>query len=257
MMAARAGQVLKRAAVTLLIGDGGHGHDDTMAGVALLRAAKRRRLQAGRRQQEDEDAEDVLTTAVVGQAAAAALTVNRPVGYQPRDATRKRRCWGFVDGTFRRMCRPDVRQDLLYNGNYGGQGFKYLIVSSACGLVEYLYGPIAGRHQPPRDGPYQLVQRGRLPRRDGGVVGRLLHARLVLFLLQRQELRHGVLGLLLRGQLLLVKNPPQKTSMSNPEGYYSSLPTKPCVGRRRPLRLPSRRTLRLGRPKLQAPYYVY
>jgi hypothetical protein len=56
------------------------------------------------------------------------------------------KCWGFVDGTFRRVCRPEERQDLLYNGHYGGHGFKYLIISSPCGLVEYVFGPIAGRH---------------------------------------------------------------------------------------------------------------
>lgn len=38
------------------------------------------------------------------------------------------------------------RQDLLYNGHYGGHGFKYQIIVSACGIIESCEGPFAGRH---------------------------------------------------------------------------------------------------------------
>jgi hypothetical protein len=37
------------------------------------------------------------------------------------------RIWGFVDGTFRKCARPKDRQDTLYNGHYGGHGFKYQV----------------------------------------------------------------------------------------------------------------------------------
>ena len=71
--------------------------------------------------------------------------VGRALGLQ-EDELGECRCWGFIDGTFRYTCRPAERQDVLYNGHYGGHGFKYLILISASGLIEWVFGPIAGRH---------------------------------------------------------------------------------------------------------------
>lgn len=37
------------------------------------------------------------------------------------------RCWGFIDGTFRYVARPVRHQETLYNGHYGGHGYKYQV----------------------------------------------------------------------------------------------------------------------------------
>jgi len=57
------------------------------------------------------------------------------------------RCWGFVDGTFRKICRPPPDlQESAYNRYKRGHGLKWQFVVSPCGLIEDGYGPIAGRH---------------------------------------------------------------------------------------------------------------
>lgn len=71
--------------------------------------------------------------------------VGRILGFPPH-LRHHCKCWAFVDGTFRYTCRPEWRQDVLYNGHYGGHGFKYQFVVTPDGIVIDLYGPCAGRH---------------------------------------------------------------------------------------------------------------
>lgn len=54
-------------------------------------------------------------------------------------------CFGFIDGTFRPICRPIRDQVVVYNRYYGGHGLKYQGVVSVTGLIEGLYGPVEGR----------------------------------------------------------------------------------------------------------------
>ena len=54
-------------------------------------------------------------------------------------------CWGFVDGTVRRVCRPGVNQRVLYNGHKKVHAIKFQSVATPNGLVANLYGPIEGR----------------------------------------------------------------------------------------------------------------
>ncbi len=56
-------------------------------------------------------------------------------------------CWGFLGSTFRRIISPgdDRERYRMYNRQKGACGVKYLVVSSACGLVEHVAGPFAGR----------------------------------------------------------------------------------------------------------------
>lgn len=51
-------------------------------------------------------------------------------------------CWGFVDGTVRAICRPEVNQRVVYNGHKRVHALKYQSVVAANGLIANLYGPI-------------------------------------------------------------------------------------------------------------------
>jgi hypothetical protein len=52
---------------------------------------------------------------------------------------------GFIDGTFRRCCRPRLHQRQLYNRYYRGHGLKYQAVVTPDGLGADIDGPIEGR----------------------------------------------------------------------------------------------------------------
>ena len=54
-------------------------------------------------------------------------------------------CWGFVDGTIRRICRPGENQRILYNGHKRVNAIKFQSVAAPNGLVENLYGPVEGK----------------------------------------------------------------------------------------------------------------
>lgn len=58
------------------------------------------------------------------------------------------RCYAFIDGVFRYCCRPkeNFLQRMLYNGYYGGHGFKYHAVVAPNGISIDFYGPETGRH---------------------------------------------------------------------------------------------------------------
>ena len=53
--------------------------------------------------------------------------------------------WGFINGTVRACCRPQVAQRLLYNGHKRHHALKYQVVSTPNGLVANLYGPVEGK----------------------------------------------------------------------------------------------------------------
>jgi hypothetical protein len=56
-------------------------------------------------------------------------------------------CWGFIDGTFRKMSQPGQIQEVVYNGHKQGHGVKFQSVVTPDGLIIDLYGPIEGsRH---------------------------------------------------------------------------------------------------------------
>lgn len=54
-------------------------------------------------------------------------------------------CFGFVDGTVRRVCWPGINQRMLYNGHKKVHSIKFQSVSAPNGLVINLYGPVEGR----------------------------------------------------------------------------------------------------------------
>jgi hypothetical protein len=54
------------------------------------------------------------------------------------------KCWGFVDGTARYVCRPSRHQRALYSGYYRSHCLKYHAVTTPDGLITHLYGPVAG-----------------------------------------------------------------------------------------------------------------
>lgn len=54
-------------------------------------------------------------------------------------------CWGFVDGTVRRVCRSGRNQRVLYNGHKKVHAIKFQSVAAPNGLVANLFGPIEGR----------------------------------------------------------------------------------------------------------------
>lgn len=56
-------------------------------------------------------------------------------------------CVGFIDGTFRPICRPGRSQELLFSGHKRCHGLKFQSVITADGLISHLSGPYCGcRH---------------------------------------------------------------------------------------------------------------
>jgi len=54
-------------------------------------------------------------------------------------------CWGFIDGTVRRICRPQQNQTLVFNGHKRVHGIKFQSIVAPNGIVVHLYAPIEGR----------------------------------------------------------------------------------------------------------------
>ncbi len=52
---------------------------------------------------------------------------------------------GFVDGTLVPCCRPVRNQQEYYNGKDKVHGLKYQNVTLANGMINHVYGPVAGR----------------------------------------------------------------------------------------------------------------
>jgi hypothetical protein len=53
--------------------------------------------------------------------------------------------WGFLDGTFRSICRPMENQEFWYSGYKKQHGFKYQGIVTPDGLIPSLIGPFEGR----------------------------------------------------------------------------------------------------------------
>ena len=82
-------------------------------------------------------------------------------------------CWGFVDGTVRRICRPGTNQRVMYNGHKKVHAIKFQSVVAPNGMVANLYGPMEGkRHDATMLARSnllgQLVQHSRAP--DGTIL---------------------------------------------------------------------------------------
>ena len=56
-------------------------------------------------------------------------------------------CWGFLDGTQGRMCRPCIGQQSVFNGHKRIHSLKYQALMCPDGMMPHFYGPIEGcRH---------------------------------------------------------------------------------------------------------------
>jgi hypothetical protein len=56
-------------------------------------------------------------------------------------------CWGFIDGTVKRVCRPSIHQEELYNGRKGYHCLVFQGLVTPDGLFTHFFGGIAGsRH---------------------------------------------------------------------------------------------------------------
>jgi DDE superfamily endonuclease len=53
--------------------------------------------------------------------------------------------WGFLDGTFRVICRPTTGQRIFYSGYKKKHGFKYQALVTPDGILSSLMGPFEGR----------------------------------------------------------------------------------------------------------------
>ena len=67
--------------------------------------------------------------------------------------------WGFIDGTVRACSRPSENQRVLYNGHKRHHALKYQSISTPCGLMANLFGPVEGK----RHDSAMLAMSGLLP----------------------------------------------------------------------------------------------
>ena len=51
-------------------------------------------------------------------------------------------CWGFIDGTVRPICRPQMNQKTVYNGHKRVHALKFQSVVASNGLIANLFGPV-------------------------------------------------------------------------------------------------------------------
>jgi hypothetical protein len=56
------------------------------------------------------------------------------------------RCFGFIDGTLREVCRPSLGQRQLFSGHKRTHGLKFQSVVTPDGIIIHMSGPWAGRH---------------------------------------------------------------------------------------------------------------
>ena len=54
-------------------------------------------------------------------------------------------CWGFLDGTQMRVCRPDEGQESVYNGHKRQHSLKFQSLMLPFGLISHFWGPFEGR----------------------------------------------------------------------------------------------------------------
>lgn len=53
-------------------------------------------------------------------------------------------CVGFIDGTVRKICRPQNNQRLVFNGHKRFHALKYQSITIPNGLVANMFGPVEG-----------------------------------------------------------------------------------------------------------------
>lgn len=70
------------------------------------------------------------------------------------------RCFGFIDGTVRLICRPQKDQEILYSGHKHSHGIKFQSVITPDGIIQCLYGPVPGS----RTDAYLLSESGLIDR---------------------------------------------------------------------------------------------
>ena len=54
-------------------------------------------------------------------------------------------CFGFIDASLMRCCRPIIFQEAVYNGHKRGHGLKFQSVLLPDGLIGHLFGPVEGK----------------------------------------------------------------------------------------------------------------
>lgn len=54
-------------------------------------------------------------------------------------------CWGFIDGTWRPICRPAHNQRIVYNGHKRVHSLKFQSIMAPNGISAHFYGPVEGR----------------------------------------------------------------------------------------------------------------
>jgi DDE superfamily endonuclease len=54
-------------------------------------------------------------------------------------------CWGFIDATFRNICRPTIHQGAVYSGYKKMHGLKFQGIATPDGYMAVLLGPYSGR----------------------------------------------------------------------------------------------------------------
>ena len=54
-------------------------------------------------------------------------------------------CWGFLDGSQMRICRPGDGQEAVYNGHKRQHSFKFQSLMVPSGIIAHFWGPFEGR----------------------------------------------------------------------------------------------------------------
>ena len=54
-------------------------------------------------------------------------------------------CWGFLDGSQMRICRPEEGQEAVYNGHKRQHSFKFQSLMVPSGIITHFWGPFEGR----------------------------------------------------------------------------------------------------------------
>ena len=54
-------------------------------------------------------------------------------------------CWGFLDGTQMRICRPQEGQESVYNGHKRQHSLKFQSLILPNGIISHFHGPVEGR----------------------------------------------------------------------------------------------------------------
>ena len=53
-------------------------------------------------------------------------------------------CFGFIDGTVRKICRPGKMQRVVYSGHKRVHALKFQAIAVPNGLIANFYGPVEG-----------------------------------------------------------------------------------------------------------------